>query len=427
MSWIEALKKYSERHPIVVLQLTEDECGALLDSRRGLNEFTLAKSHTFFDNIKVPAPCLVVGQSDEIKCVYFGLLSSKSAVTTLESRVKVSRGFEISPSSKNELISLITERRYARNFASRIQSKNAVILMSPKLSSLLIEKLASIQSNKGGMRSVAESLSVPKRFTGNTALQEDAVQTSLATFGLAANDQAFTLELVEGKDTALGRVKIIEDSVVEHDARSVPGYTLIQSDVTGRALFKKGNEELEVFTANRRDLEHCLGVDLIYINLTKQNIVMLQYKMLEPNGKIDEQTDWVYRPDSQLDVEITRMEKFSSVNRPGPKEYRLNSEIFYLKFVKRDAKLANGGIIIPLDHFQMLRTEPEFKGPRNGLRFSYSTLNGRYLRQTPFIEMIRCGYIGAHAEITNKLAILIDEILNGNKSVVTAIQKKVTV
>lgn len=427
MSWIEALKKYSERHPIVVLQLTEDECGALLDSRRGLNEFTLAKSHAFFDNIKIPAPCLVVGQSDEIKCVYFGLLSSKSAVTTLESRVKVSRGFEISPSSKNELISLITERRYARNFASRIQSQNAVILMSPKLSALLIEKLASIQSNKGGMRSVAESLSVPKRFTGNTALQEDAVQTALATFGLTANDQAFTLELVEGKDTALGRVKIIEDSVVEHDARSVPGYTLIQSDVTGRALFKKGNEELEVFTANRRDLEHCLGVDLIYINLTKQNIVMLQYKMLEPNGKIDEQTDWVYRPDSQLDVEITRMEKFSSVNKPGSKEYRLNSEIFYLKFVKRDAKLASGGIIIPLDHFQMLRTEPEFKGPRNGLRFSYSTLNGRYLRQTPFIEMIRCGYIGAHAEITNKLTILIDEILNGNKSVVTAIQKKVTV
>jgi hypothetical protein len=432
--WLDTLKAYTDRHPIIILQFTESEWQALLDSRRGPNEFTIARPHSFFTAIKMPAPCLIIGQFcfDDLEgrlnneeCIYFGLLSSKSAITTLESRAKVSRAIQISLSSRKELISLVTAKRHAENFSTRIQSEQSIIPLSPKLSVYLIDRLASIHSNRGAMRSVAESLAVPKKFTGNSALQEDAVQTALATFGLTAHDHAIQIELMQGKETALGRVKIMEDSVVEHDARSVPGYALIHSGVTGRALFQKGNEQLEVFTANRRDLEHCLGVDLIYVNLTKQNIVMLQYKMLEPNGKIDEQTDWVYRPDSQLDDEIARMETFANVSKPAPKEYRLNSEIFYLKFVKRDAKLANGGIIIPLDHFQKLRSEPEFKGPRNGLRFSYRTLNGRYLRQTPFIEMIRCGYIGAHAEITNQLKILIDEILSGNKAVVTAIQEKI--
>ncbi len=414
----------AERHPIVVLRLFDDDWEALLNSNRGVNEFTIARSHSLFNNVKVPAPCLILGKSDLGECAYFGLLSSKSAITTLESRVKVSRAVVISPSSKKSLISLVTKVPYAKNFTARINAKQPVTMLSPKLSSHLIERLASIQGNKGGMRSIAESLSVPKRFKGNDALQEDAVQTALAAFGLTANDQATTLELVEGKATALGRVKIMEDSAIEHDARSVPGYTLFQSDVTGRATFQKGKEILEVFTANRRELEHCLGVDLIYVNLTKQNMVMLQYKMLDPNGKVNEQTDWIYRPDKQLDLEIARMKKFTKGRKLKPKGYRLNSEIFYLKFVKRDAALAGGGIIIPLEHFEKLRSSPAFKGPKKGLRLSYNALNGSYIRRTPFLELIKCGYIGADTQTTTQLKVLIDAILDGSKAVVTAIQQK---
>lgn len=274
------------------------------------------------------------------------------------------------------------------------------------------------------MRAVAESLSVPKRFRGNAALQEDAVQTALAAFGLTSNDQALKVELVEGRATALGRVAIMEDSVVEHDARSVPGYSLIQSDVTGRAVFQKGEDQLEVFTANRRDLEHCFGVDLIYVNLTKQNVVMLQYKMLEAAKKSGDITDWVYRPDSQLDVEIARMSVFATAHSPGPKEYRLNPQVFYMKFVKRDALLGDGGIIMPLDHFEKVRADKSFRGPKKGLRLSYKTLNGSYLRQTPFLDLVKCGYVGAHAQTSDEFRVLIESILDGNKAIVAAIQKR---
>ena len=72
-----------------------------------------------------------------------------------------------------------------------------------------------------------------------------------------------------------------------------PTIELTDSDITGRAVFEKGRERLEVFTANRRPLEKIFGVDLIHLNTTSQNIVMVQYKMLEPDKCKDHDSDWV--------------------------------------------------------------------------------------------------------------------------------------
>jgi hypothetical protein len=72
----------------------------------------------------------------------------------------------------------------------------------------------------------------------------------------------------DGKPRLLGSVSW-EDSVIEHDARHLPGFDLVGSDITGRAVFTKDRERLEIFTANRRPLEHVFGVDLIYLNATR--------------------------------------------------------------------------------------------------------------------------------------------------------------
>jgi hypothetical protein len=52
-------------------------------------------------------------------------------------------------------------------------------------------------------------------------------------------------------------------------------------------------------------------------------------------------------------------------------------------------------------------------------------LNGRYLRQTPFLDLIKCGYIGAHAQTSAELRVLIEAILDGNKAIVAAVQQKI--
>lgn len=428
--WLQSLKRLVEERPLVILRFNEAEWHNLYASRRGIHEFTIARPHDSLEGVRTPAPCLIVGtdvhdefMDDEVmaKSLYFGLVSSRSAVTTLESRIKVRRCVRIAPNSEAGLRELVTANPHAKNLADMLRFEAAVIQLSPKLGSHLIERLASIDENHGAMRAVTESLSSPNRYRNAAALQEDAVRTALHAFGLAPDDQAASLELVEGRETALGRVSIMEDSVVEHDARHFPGFDLTDSHLTGRAVFTKNDQRLEVFTANRRDLEHVFGVDLIYLNATRQNIVMLQYKMLEPERE-DCETDWIYRPDVKLDEEIGRMRKFAAGHVPGPHEYRLNPAVFYLKFVKRDGTIRSGGIITPIDHFEQLRHDPACKGPRGGLRISYDGLAGRYMRQGAFLDLLRSGYIGAHAETTQHLKTLVDAVLANDRAVVAAIQ-----
>lgn len=146
-------------------------------------------------------------------------------------------------------------------------------------------------------------------------------------------------------------------------------------------------------------------------------------KMLEPLHKDASDTDWIYRPDQKLDEEISRMRKFAADHVPGQHEYRLNPSVFYLKFVKRDGLISKGSIITPLDHFDKLRKDPACRGPKKGLRVSYKSLSGRYLRQSAFFDLVRSGYIGAHAETTENLKTLVRAVLHGNRAVVAAIQQ----
>jgi hypothetical protein len=216
----------------------------------------------------------------------------------------------------------------------------------------------------------------------------------------------------------------MEDGVIEHDARLVPGYELIGSDVTGRAVFARGRERLEVFTANRRQLEKAFGVDLIYLNATRQNLVMLQYKMLEPGG--GGMNDWVFTPDKQFAEELERMRKFSVSHTSDGSEYRFNTSIFYLKFVKRDGALKQGGFIMPIDHYDKFVLTPAARGPKGGLRIGYNALGGRYMREQPFLDLIKAGYVGAHAETTDQLMALVKGVLDRGRAVVGAIQTATT-
>lgn len=422
--WLDDLKRLVQKKPFVVFLFDEDEWLRLRGSLRGANEFTIARSHDLFGKVRVPTACLIIGEAEGESEVYFGLASSRSAVTTLESRIKVKRAQRIEPSSKTAILQLVTDKTHARNLNERFESTASVIALSPKLSVHLVEKLADIESNRGAMYAATATLSAPKYFRGMDAIQEDAVHTALKAFGLSHGDQAVSLELTRGQATALARVNIMEDSVVEHDARSFPEYEMTSSDITGRAVFQKGDERLEVFTANRRPLEKVFGVDLIYLNATRQNIVMVQYKMLESLERRDIRNDWVYRPDTNLDSEIKRMRKFSAQHPPGPFEYRLNSQVFYLKFVKRDGALGNAGIVMPIDHFEKVRNDPACQGPRGAVRVSFEGLAGRYLRQGPFLDLIRAGYIGATARTTDFLKDLVDAVIKGDRAIVGAIQSQ---
>ena len=424
--WVRRFSELVEKRPMVVFQFDSDDWQRLRESRGGANEFTVARPHEKFDGIRCPTACLIFGHDGytrEEDC-YFGLVTSRQPISTLDSRVKVNRAHRISPRSKVELFRLITNAPHAGNLRRKLKDDAEITRLSPKLSAHIVEKLAGIESNRSPMQAAAASLVVPKHFSSIEAIQEDAVQMALRAFGLSVRDKAITVDLPSDKSTSLTRINILEDAVVEHDARHVPGFDLVNSHVTGHATFEKGSERLDIYTANKRPLEQTFGVDLVYLNRTQKNVVMVQYKMLEPVTGDGGENDWIYRPDSQLDSEIERMRKFSKAHSPKPFEYRLNPQVFYLKFVKRDGALRNAAIVLPIEHFEQVRADAASVGPRGGIRLSFEALGGQYLRQGPFLDLIRSGYIGAHAETTDHLSALVDAIVRGDRALVAAIQSR---
>ena len=421
-NWRKSLEEIVRQRRLVIFQFDGEEWRRLQESRRGWNEFTIARSHEHLRQIQIPTACILLMQDDFEREARFGVVSSRSPISTLESRIKIKKSQRIQPSSKDGLFLLIADKLPPRK-QDELASNKSVVVLPPKPSAHLVEKLAEIEANHSPMRLVAASLASPERFHGAAEMQQDAIQSALRAFGVSADDQAVSLDLVD-PETALARVEVREDTVIEHDARSVLGYDLVGSDVTGRAVFENRDEKLEIYTANRGHLEEAFGVDLIYMNMTRHNIVMVQYKMLEPIQRNGKDEDWIYRPDKNLESEIKRMQKFRKNHAPGSYEYRLNPEVFYLKFVKRDGAMKNASITMPIDHFERLREDLSCRGPRGGFRISFESLAGRYLRQTAFLDLIRSGYIGSHARTTKDLKTLVEYVVREGRAAVAAIQSQ---
>jgi hypothetical protein len=437
--WVQALVAHLAAKPIALLRLDEADWAALRASRRGVGEFTIALHHEAFASLRAPTLCMLIAATDDGPRMMVGVIGNPSAITTIQSRVKLKRIFPIVPFSPEDLVDLLENPTHVTAMRARLADRGQLTMLSSKLSGHLIETLSGIDENDVALRSISASLSAPRRVRGNAALQEQSLRTALRAFGLASEATADVVELLGEDETAISRISVedeedfadfdaiagtrggsfhaIEDGFLEHEARWVRGLDLVGSDATGRAIYSRGDERLEVVTANRRHLENALGVDLIYINTVRQNVVMVQHKMLEPSGG-----GWLYRPDDQLAKEIARMEAFARPGVASDAEYRLHSGLFYLKFVKRNAAIRQGGILMPLDHYQSFLNTPASRGPRGGLRIDYETLGGRYMREQPFVDLIRAGYIGTYANDTMSLRTIIEATLADGGAVVAAIQ-----
>lgn len=420
--WLATLKGVVFQKPIVLLRFSADEWESLQASRGGTRQFSAARRHAALNGTGVPTVCLLVGENyagtQEIR---FGLLRSCHPITTLDSRLKIVAAQPVSPSSESVLLDLVTDRVLVPILRRQLAAQDSVVTLSPAVSVHLIERLSEVAANHRAMREVILSLDVPKHYSSNRALQHEAITLALRAFGLSPEDDAALVEIADGKETELSRVSIHEDSVIDHDARVVPGFEFVGSDLTGRAVFRNGGDVLEVITANTRNLEKAFGVDLIYLNAIKRNVVMLQYKMLEPTRSSGD-TDWLYRPDGKFSEELARMKLFSEAHVPGALEYRINPQVFYLRFVRRDAQLGKSAITIPVDHFDILRNDPACNGPKGAFRVSFNALDGRYLRQDCFLDLVSAGYIGAYAKGTADLTALIEATLRSNRAVVAAVR-----
>lgn len=358
--------------------------------------------------------------------LFVGLVTSVAGVAFFDSRVVVGSIRPVFPRTLLALLAQIDEPSLRAGATRVARGTDDVTALSPRLAEAVVRRIAAEPFNDDVLSRLVAILDKPTHYRDGRALQQDAIELALKAFGGSGAADA----LLISDDSGLARIRVQEDALIEHDARSIPGWSLDASDVTARARFTQANgERLEVITANKRSLEEIFGVDLIYLNERRRSLVMVQYKMMQPVGRGDsgrgrrsEEREWIVRLNEQFQDEIERMEWFMRDLSPaGP--YRLNPGPFFVKFVKRDSKTSTAGILVSLEHLRQLIDTGMVSGPRGGLRISYRELDGHYLRGEAFIELIRSGYIGSRGATTDHLESLVNAALTNGRAVVAAIQR----
>ena len=426
--WAQELREHVAHRPIVILKLEDRELQGLKETWEGMRQFSLTRAHDEARGIATPCICLFFaeksrpfGNQVEPPAAYAAIFKAKGAATTFDSRLTLRRGVEIQPSTQEGIADLFKGERFEQDIKKRLDKNGSLVRLGPKEGIRLFEKLLAIEANRGPLRTLAGGLTKPKP-ESNERLQLNALKMALRAFGLQDDAPAATMNLARGSKTGLTRLNVHEDGVIEHDARVVPGYEFVSSHVSGQATFRKGEQTLEVYTANRRMLEEAFGVDLIYLNLFHRSAVLVQYKMLEPRGSDDAPTDWVYCEDKHLQKQLQTMRLFRTRSRRHD-GFRLSREAFYFKFVRRHESETKTNVLLPLGHFEELLRDKAFRTANGNVRVGFKELDGRYMRQTAFIDLLRAGYIGSDASTTEHLRALIDSVLTGDESLVIAVQR----
>jgi len=187
-----------------------------------------------------------------------------------------------------------------------------------------------------------------------------------------------------------------------------------------------------VINANRTSIEHTLGVDLVYYNHKYQAFVMVQYKRMDTDDDL-ESNKAIYRPiDSSYHTEIQRMQNcLDNMPKYSSKkilEFRLSHNPFFFKlcpkitFEPLSDELIKG-MYIPFDYWKVLVEDPEAKGPRGGIQITYENTD-RHFNNTSFVNLIKDGWIGSPVQAEDQLSKLISAGLEGNRSVIYAVEKE---
>ncbi len=416
---------------VVLIRLSRGEWEAIEQGRDAGSRLSLTYPHDVA-RLAQPSSLAVVAVDDEddepdepYARLFVGLVTSIAGVAFFDSRIVVSHLAPVFPRTLSILVSGIDAPTVKAGFTRILGGQDGLMAFSPKLGEAVVWQLLADRFNQGAFARIVAELERPVEYRDGRALQQDAIDLALKAFGGGGTADALA---VTGEDSGLARVRVQEDSLIDHDARWIEGWTLSASDVTGRARFTQPNgERLEVITANKRALEEIFGVDLIYLNERRRSLVMVQYKMMEPFfgqqlRSREGEREWIVRVDRQFLEEIERMKWFAKDLSPeGP--YRLNAGPFFVKLVKRNASTSTAGILVSLEHLLQLMEIDALVGTRGGLRVSYGDLDGHYLRGEPFVDLVRSGYIGSRGATTDYMERLIEAALQDGRGVVAAVQQ----
>jgi len=400
--------------PICVLLLSDSESEKLEESRFGFESFSVTRLTASLAGVKKGDFCLVISTEDgNTGSVHLCIVHSKRVVATTGSQLKLSHGRSLDHSTPDEIRSSLRTSQLRRLWDERVFPETDFVRLSKKLGEAVCELLRS--NNPGVIEGMLAGRTTKAGLSGGKRLQATVLRDVLSILNVDTRESPDSFWVRDRDASALTTLqangRLLEDRVIEHDARYMPGWELAYSDMTGFAEYRQGGSVLTIFTANRGLVERATGADLIYINYPLGNAVLIQYKMFErERQKVGGRGSnrFTFRPDGQFRSELSRM-KSISLSPPGADDYRLNSSPFFFKFVRRiESDLSNAGSVISLEHLEALLDDPKTKGAKGGICLDFSHLEGRYLRKVGLVELVRSGYVGSSRLDTRKFQQVID-------------------
>ena len=84
--WLNILEARVREKSLVVFQFEGEEWCRLRESRLGVHEFTVARPREVMSEVQALTACLIFGTDGHRAEAHFGLVSSRLAVSTLDSR-----------------------------------------------------------------------------------------------------------------------------------------------------------------------------------------------------------------------------------------------------------------------------------------------------------------------------------------------------
>lgn len=250
------------------------------------------------------------------------------------------------------------------------------------------------------------------------AEQRDALALALEVAGMPSKETLRPVDQI-ALDGELGKTPFIhsvrdercgERAVIRYDAKVFDGWDQVEGpevhfDTVTFADPKSGKEKITVRYVDSERLERITGTDLIYHRSGQPGFAMVQYKQMTREG-----TKEVYRPDEQLEKEISRMRDITPATEQwfsSFHDYRLSTEAFYMKLVTSDVrrpgnnKLADG-MYFPLSMFELMLKDPSLRGKRDG-RVITPQNSPKHVSNDLFVELLQGGWIGTVGEGTNHL------------------------
>ena len=229
--------------------------------------------------------------------------------------------------------------------------------------------------------------------------------------------------------------RTLEEDVIPHEMRNVCGWEWLTDCKGGIVkLTRKGRKgepahELTVINTNKKSLEICLGVDLIFHQSAFDSCILVQYKRLKKSGM-----DWWFDlNEEQICKQLAAIEKIKQkwkieAEMPELHEYRIGNECFFVKFIQDEVSDAQSkslfsGWYVPVEYLQLLKKKETGNGDRGGCRLTEQNVQ-RWFSNSDFAPLVSSGWIGTCGKATRSINEMVNASLEGNRALVFAVAER---